>query len=286
MGKIEAMKKEILRDTYGLLASFAEKFAGSPDDELRAWLHVAVRREAMVSRVYNEGEREKRLAKEDGAAGKVAWEALGLICRQEREHTKSLELLIAEDFFREAPLKADILIWWGNLEGSLFSALTARGAGRFLARAFATLGAALVPSTVPEFVKDLSELSIDEFFLVCAVLEATACQAYKRMAHLARELSAAHAQDRYHLPLESLARDVPKKVLEETFHEAAFGELAAWVSDGRFDRKLSESECAHRLANLLPPGSRTTRDLRRRVVATDGGLGPLFRRLGVLVEVG
>ncbi len=286
MNDIESMRIELLSATAALAAEYEKKFAGDPEGELRAWLHVAVRREAMVSRVYGEAERSYRISEPRQPAADVAWEAMTLIWQHEETHTKFLEVRMKDGFFREKHIAADLMIWIGHLEGRMLTALTGSGMRRAFAKLLAQLGSVIAPSSESDFALGLSELDIREFFLLAAILETTAHQSYGRMAELAGRLASSHSETRHQLQLKNLTNELHLKILDEAFHEQSFLEMASWITNGQFDSALTEALCARRLANLLPPGSRTTRDPNKWIVATDGGLGKLFRKRRISVEVG
>jgi hypothetical protein len=125
-----------------------------------------------------------------------------------------------------------------------------------------------------------------EFFLLCAVLETTARQAYERMENLAEVLADKLAHDGPRsLQMENFSRELHRKLLDETFHEAAFQEMAGWFSDGTLDPKLDARACAQRLVELLPRSGKDIGNLDSPLVITDGGLGKLFSECGISVTV-
>ena len=286
MTDIAALNAEILTETAVLAEAYARRFRGAPEAELRAWLHVAARREAMVSDVYGEAERSYRLPEPRTPAGDVAWEAITLIWQHEKVHTTFIETRLKDGMFRGRSLTADLLIWLGAMEGRLLAGLTGRaGLRRVLSALALRVGATLMSDAVPGFTRELAELSPREFFLLCGALETTARQSYARMAELAALLAA--SADRDGLPslqLENLVRELHLTALDEAFHEQAFREMAGWVVDGGLDPQLTGRDCALRLAELLPRGERATRDGRFEVI-TDGGLGKLFKHHGLSIAI-
>jgi hypothetical protein len=287
MTDIDVLRAEIVAETRMLATAYAEKFEGDPEGELRAWLHVAARREAMVSDVYGAAERGYRLPEPRVAATEVAWEAMTLIWQHEEVHTRFIEVRLKDGVLKARALSAELMIWLGTMEGKFLAGLTARpGLRSVLSRLAIRLGALFTPDRVPDFTRELAELDAREFFLLCSALETTARQSYARMETLATLLAARLADDaRRSLQLENLARELRLKTLDETFHEAAFQEMADWVVDGRLDPQLSARGCAQRLAELLPRGSRAVRDPRWLRVVIDGGLAKLFKKQGLSVVI-
>jgi hypothetical protein len=282
MNDIEALNADILSETRKLADEYAVKFKGDPDGELRAWLHIAARREAMVSNVYAEADRIQRLPEPRAPAGDVAWEALTLIWQQEAVHTKFIEVRLSDGLLRDRPLSADVMIWLGAMEGTFLTALTGRaGLRQILSKLAIQLGALFAPGTVPEFAHGLAEMDLREFFLLCAALEATARQCYARMEALAATLAERRARDVPSPQLHNLAHELRLKTLDEAFHEAAFQEMAGWVVDGHINPALAAPACAQRLFKLLPPAETIRRDLHVTQVRTDGGLRKLFLKHGL-----
>jgi len=236
----------------------------------------------MVSDVYGAAERGYRLPTPHVPAGDVAWEALTLIRQQEVGHSRFIEARLQDGVLQGRALSAELMSWLGTMEGRFLAGLTGRpGLRRILAKLAVQLGARFAPRAVPAFTHALAEMDLREFFLLCAALETTARQSYSRMEQLARALAAQRATD---LRLASLVRELPQKTLDETFHEAAFQEMATWVVDGHLDAALTARGCAVRLVDLLPRGE-ARRDLNRIQVLTDGGLASLFRKHGLSVVV-
>jgi hypothetical protein len=287
MTDIEALNAEIVLETQKLATAYAEKFAGDPEGELRAWLHIAARREAMVSDLYGDAERSYRLPEPRVPAGDVAWEAVTLIWQHEEVHTRFIEVRLKDGLLRDRALSADLMIWLGTMEGRFLAALTRRpGLRQIFSKLSVHLGALFAPEQVPGFTLELTEMGLREFFLLCAALETTARQSYARMEALAPAFAAQLGDEAPRsLQLENLVRELRLKTLDETFHEAAFREMAGWVVDGSLDAQLSARECAQRLANLLPRPDRGTRDPCQIRVLTDGGLGKLFKKQGVSIEI-
>jgi hypothetical protein len=241
----------------------------------------------MVSTVYGEAERSYRLPEPRSDAGEVAWEALTLIWQQEEVHTRFIEVKLVDGVLKGPPLGAELMIWLGTMEGRFLRALTRRpGLWQILAKLALNVGAVFTPDKIPGFAHALAELGPRDLFLLFAVLETTARQAYARMEVLAERLADRLAHDSYRsLQIENLARELRLKTLDETFHEHAFEEMASWVVGDQLDRSMTARGCAQRLANLLPRGAKVAGDPSGSSVVTDGGLGELFKARGLSVVV-
>lgn len=284
--EIGALNAEVLSETQRLAEAYAARFEGNVEGELRAWLHVAARREAMVSSVYREADRSYRLPEPRVPAAEVAWEALTLIWQHEEVHTRFIEVRLQDGLLRERALTADLMIWLGTMEGRFLSALTGKGPGQVLTRLAAQLGAMVAPERIPGFAASLTTLNPREFFLLCATLETTARQCYARMETLADELADKLGRaGRPTLQIENLSRELHLKVLDETFHEQAFGEIAGWLRGDQFDPGLTPRDCAMRLARWLPRGAKTSAAPDGAPIVTDGGLGKLFKAHDLVVVV-
>jgi hypothetical protein len=283
----EDVNRDILIETQKLATAYSDKFQGDPEGELRAWLQIAARREALVTDVYGEAERTYRFPEPRCPAADVAWEALTLIWQQEAVHTKFIEVRLTDGTLKDGALSTDLLLWLGTMEGKFLGALTRRpGLTNTLARIATRLGAMFAPENVPGFTAGLGEMDPREFFLLCATLETTARQAYARMETLADVLADKSALGaKKSLQLESLARELNLKCLDETFHEEAFQEMATWVIEGKLDPSRDARECAERLAALLPRSARDPGANDNPNFVTDGGLGQLFRNRGVDVRI-
>jgi len=283
--QFKALSSEILSQTEKLAEAYSSKFEGDPEGELRAWLHVAARREAMVSDVYGKAERSYRLPEPHVPAAQIAWEALTLIWQQEEVHTKFIEVRLKDGLLKDRALSADLMIWLGAMEGKFLASLTGRpGLRQIFSKLAVHAGLIFAPSMVPEFTLALAEMAPREFFLLCAALEATACQSYARMVVLAEVLAEKLARDAHRsLQIENLAREFRLKRLDEAFHEEAFYEMAGWVVDDQLDASLTVDDCALRLASLLPRGVKALGTSPSPYVLTDGGLGKLFHARGLYI---
>jgi hypothetical protein len=277
---VEALNAEILTETDRLAQAYAERFAGDPMGELQAWLHIAARREAMVSQVYGISERSYRLPEPRLPPGAVAWEALTLIWQHEAVHTRFIQVRLEDGTLRVPGVAPALMTWLGQTEGRFLGALTSRPGLRRAFSYFAVrLGALLTPDKVPEFTRDLAQLETREFFLLCGALETTARQSYARMEELTKTLSDAAARGgRINLQFDNLITELHRIMLDETFHEQAFREMSGWLLGSNFDPALTDRACAERLAQLLPRSEqRGGDDEGIHYVMTDGGLGPLFK---------
>jgi regulator of replication initiation timing len=195
---------------------------------------------------------------------------------------------LKDGFFKKrGPLAADLLLWQGTIEGKFLGALTSRfSLGNIFARVATSLGALITPDNVPDFIRDLATMNPREFFLLCSALETTARQSYERMADLAEIVAKMMANNAARsLQLENLPAELRLKLADETFHEEAFQEMAGWVKDGKVDGSLDERDAAERLYRLLPRAGRAAGDTTSPYVITDGGLGPLFQKQGIVVSV-
>lgn len=287
MTEIEALNERILQETATLAGEYAARFQGDPDGELRAWLHIAVRREAMVTSVYQEPNRVQRLPRPRAPAGEVAWDALTLIWQQEAGHTTFVETRLRDGLLRDRTRSTELDLWQGTLEGKFLTALTGRpGLLRILSKLAVEFGGRIAPSAVPDFARELSELDLGEFFLLCSALEATARQCYARMEALAASVADRLARDVPSVQLRNLTQELHRATLDETFHEAAFQEMAGWVVNGQINPTLVDRVCAKRLMELLPGPEKRNRSAPAWQVLTDGGLGTLFRkhRLPYVIE--
>jgi hypothetical protein len=281
---VAALNAQILNETQSLAQAYAERFAGDSEGELRAWLHIAARREAMVSQVYGLAERYYRLPEPRLPAAEVAWDALTLIWQHEAVHTKFIQVRLADGVLQVGGLAPDLMTWLGSMEGRFLGALTSRpGLRRALSHFAVRLGAIITPDKVPDFTRDLSTMDVRDFFLLCGALETTARQSYERMEELAKVFAAKLAKkEGPSLQMENLVGEIHRTKLDETFHERAFQEMVRWWVDDNFDPTLTRRECAVRLQQLLPPAERGTDGA---LVVTDGGLGPLFEKEGLTVLV-
>lgn len=286
------LNHKIIAETNALFAEYRQKFGGDPEDELRAWLEIAARREALVYQVYGEAQRKVRLPDTESGAERAAWDALTEIWQQEAIHTELTRARLASGLMSlgRGPLAPAVLQSIGALEGRLLCSLTpARPTlGQALARLFVMAGSVLVPGAVPGFAGELGTMNAREFFELAATLELTARQSYRRMRDLVSLLRA--KRDTPSVQLQGLQRELERAYLDEDFHERAFLWMTRWMdSAGRFKRGLSERECVQQICDLLPQAPEPIRGTEPRgnssYVVTDGGIGALAKRHGIELVV-
>jgi hypothetical protein len=276
----------IVRYTEGVAREMAATFAGDHARELRCWLRIAHQREAMVTELYGLSELDARLrAGHDGGAGTVVRSAVTSIWAHEESHTRFLGAL--RSLWDGAPDLAQIQ---GQMEGKILRSILAGGAA---GRALVAIGASI--GRVPEFIADLGRMNLRQLIEFFAELETTARMGYQRMLELLRVLDGDVTVRRdlgYTFPF-----DVARILLEERFHEDAFGAMSRWVGgDGESFAAMSPGECAgilHDLAerNLSVAVARRALDPAAPLPkgpepwVSDGGLGPLFREHGLSVTL-
>ncbi len=286
------LNSRIIVETNALAAEYSQKFRGDPEGELRAWLEIAARREALVYQVYGEAQRKERLPDPESGAERAAWDALTEIWQQEAIHTELTRARLTSGLvsLRGGPLAPAVLQAIGALEGRLLCSLTpARPTlGQALAQLFVMAGAVLAPGAVPEFARELGTMNAREFFELAATLELTARQAYRRMSDLLRSLQAKREEPS--VQLQGLQRELHRAYIDEDFHQRAFLRMTGWMNAaGRFKRGLSERECVQQICDLLPQAPEPIRGTEPRgnstYVVTDGGVGALARRHGIELVV-
>jgi hypothetical protein len=283
---------KIIAETNALAAEYRQKFIGDPEGELRAWLEIAARREALVYHVYGEAQRNERLPNPESGAEHAAWDALTEIWQQEAKHKELTRARLVSGLVSlgGGPLAPVVLQAIGALEGRLLCFLTpARPTlGQSFARLFVMAGAVLAPGAVPEFTRELGTMNAREFFGLAATLELTARQAYRRMIDLLSSLLA--KREETPVQLKGLQRDLHLAYLDEDFHERAFLRMTSWMdAAGQFKRGLSKRECAQQIIDLLPQAPEPIRGTEPRgnaiYVVTDGGVGALAKRYGIELVV-
>jgi hypothetical protein len=280
------INEKIIEETDQLAQQYSESYADDPLGELRAWLEIAARREAMVREVYGRTQRDERLPGTDAGAGRAAWDVITEIWQQEATHTTLIQSRLADGFveLRSRALGSAVLALMGQVEGRVLCALTGArpSLAQRVARALTAVGAVLTPERVPDFARELTSLNTRDFFLLAQALELTARQSYERMGELLGQIidQRAHAPS---IQLPGLRRALANVRREEEFHEAAFEAMSGWLdADGNFDPAREEAACILEVADLAP---RATFDGRSNVVLTDGGLGALFARHGITLVV-
>ncbi|WP_257455532.1 hypothetical protein [Archangium lipolyticum] len=286
------LNQKIINETNALAAEYRQKFIGDPEGELRAWLEIAARREALVYQVYGEAQRKVRLPDPQSGAERAAWDTLTEIWQQEAIHTELTRARLSSGLVSlgGGPLAPAVLQTIGALEGRMLCSLTPAQPtlGRALARFCVMAGSVLAPGAVPEFTRELGTMNAREFFELAATLELTARQAYRRMHDLLSSLQAKREEPS--VQLQGLQRELHLAYLDEDFHERAFLRMTRWMdAAGRFKRGLSERECVQQICDLLPQAPEPIRGTEPRgnstYVVTDGGIGALARRHGIELVV-
>ncbi|AKJ03218.1 hypothetical protein ATI61_118113 [Archangium gephyra] len=289
---MNGLNYKIVTETNVLAAEYRQKFIGDPEGELRAWLEIAARREALVYHVYGEAQRNERLPNPESGAEHAAWDALTEIWQEEAVHTELTRARLASGLMSAGggPLSPELLQVIGSLEGRLLCSLTPTRPtlGQALARLFVMAGAALVPGAVPDFARELGTMDTRAFFELAATLELTAKQAYRRMGDLIELILVKREQPS--VQLQGLQHDLHRAYLDEDFHERAFRWMTRWMdAAGQFKRGLSARECVQQICDLLPQAPEPIRGAEPRgnstYVVTDGGIGALAKRHGIKLVV-
>ncbi|NMO18776.1 hypothetical protein HPC49_14035 [Pyxidicoccus fallax] len=289
---MNGLSSKIVAETNVLAAEYRRKFIGDPEGELRAWLEIAARREALVYYVYSEAQRHERLPNSESGAERAAWDTLTEIWQQEAKHKELTRARLASGLMSlgNGPLSPAWLQVIGEVEGRMLCRLTpARPSlGQTLARLFLMAGAAIAPGAVPSFARELDTMNARAFFELAATLELTAKQAYWRMGELLKELLAKREEPS--VQLQGLQRELHLTYDDEDFHERAFLWMTTWMdAAGRFKRGLSERECVQQIIDLLPQAPEPIRGTEPRenalYVVTDGGVGALAKRHGIELVV-
>lgn len=286
------LNSRIVAETNALAAKYRQKFTGDPEGELRAWLEIAARREALVYHVYSEAQLHKRLPSPESGAEHAAWDTLTEIWQQEAKHKELTRARLTSGLMSlgDGPLSPALLQFIGDLEGRLLCSLTpARPSlGEALSRLVVRAGAAIVPEAVPGFAREFGTMDVRAFFVLAATLELTAKQAYRRMGDVLRLLLAKREEPS--VQLQGLLRELHHAYRDEDFHERAFLRMTSWMDTaGRFKRGLSKRECAQQIIDLLPQAPEPIRGTEPRgnaiYVVTDGGVGALAKRYGIELVV-
>lgn len=289
---MNGLNSKIVAKTNTLAAEYSRKFIGDPEGELRAWLEIAARREALVYEVYGEAQRKVRLPDPESGAERAAWDALTEIWQQEAIHTEWTRARLTSGLMSlgGGSLAPAVVQAIGALEGRLLCGLTpARPTlGQALARLVVMAGAVFTPGAVPEFTRELGTMNAREFFELAATLELTAKQAYRRMGDLLELLLAKREEPS--VQLQGLRRELHRAYVDEDFHERAFSRMTTWMdAAGRFKRGLINRECVLQICDLLPQPTEPIRGTEPRgnaiYVVTDGGIGALARRHGIELVV-
>lgn len=283
---------KIVTEMNALAEKYRQKFIGDPEGELRAWLEIAARREALVYEVYGEAQREVRMPNPTSGAELAAWDTLTEIWQQEAKHKEITRARLASGLMSldGGALAPEMLQTIGQLEGRLLCLLTPSrpNLGQALARFIVMAGTVLAPGAVPGFARELGTINAREFFQLAGTLELTARDAYRRMGELLKSLQAKREEPS--VQLHGLQRELHYAYLEEDFHERAFSRMTTWMNaTGRFRGSLSQRECVQEICDLLPQPEEPIRGTEFRpgvlYVLTDGGIGALAKRHGIELVV-
>ncbi|RKH52687.1 hypothetical protein D7Y23_06215 [Corallococcus sp. AB050B] len=286
------LSSKIIAETNALAAEYGRMFSGNPEGELRAWLEVAARREALVYHVYSEARCSERLSAAENGAEAAAWDTLTEIWQQEAKHKELTRARLTSGLMSVGggPLSPTWIQMMGNLEGRMLSNLTSArpSLGKTLAQLFLMAGTMIAPGVVPGFAGELSSMDARAFFALAATLESTAKQAYWRMGQLLKNILV--NRENASVQLRGLQRELELTFQDEDFHERAFVWMLNWMdATGRFKRGLEKEECVHQIIEMLPRMPEPIRGVEPRqdalYVVTDGGVGALAKRYGIELVV-
>jgi hypothetical protein len=279
----------IIEYTEQVAGEIACRHAQDPVAELELWLRLAHQREAMVTQLYEMAGFEARLSGESTVHRLIGSVVRG-IWAHERSHTEFLSALReTRDTWRAfAELQ-------GLVEGWVVKrAMHGAAGGRLLIAVGASLG------KVPDFARDLRQMSLLELLGFSAELETTARLGYQRILQIAAGIGERDATaDSYGFTFQY---DVARIEREETFHEGVFIEMQDWLrADGSARETLTRESCLgalHRLcAENLSAGAvrRAASEARAAMEArlpgddgawvSDGGLGAIFTTAGLPVPL-
>jgi len=278
----------IIEYTELVAGEIASRHAQDPVAELELWLRLAHQREAMVTQLYEMAGFEARLSGES-AIHRLIGSVVRGIWAHERSHTEFLSALReSRDTWRAfAELQ-------GLVEGWVVKrAMHGAAGGRLLIAVGASLG------KVPEFARDLRQMSLLELLGFSAELETTARLGYQRILQIAGSLGGSDATaGSYGF---TFLYDVARIEREETFHEGVFFEMQNWLrGDGTEREALSRESCLavlHRLcvetlsagavrrAAAENTGFEVSLPVDDAVWASDGGLGAVFATAGLPVPL-
>jgi len=285
---IEEICEKIIDETNAVRAKYQADYAGDPDAELLAWLQIAVQREAMVCYLYNEATRNKRLAESEGEVVEVTRDALTLIWQQEQSHAAELAARLIDGVFmdRKGSLDAAFLKIRGTLDATMLDLLTQDRGGvlSVFAKAATWVAAKFAPNIVPAFATELPRANLRGFFVLARALEQTARDSYARIGQILPAIVLKSSS----LQPQGLLKPIRNTELDELFHQRVFGEMASWLdSDGAFVAGLEAKTCLRKLREILvtTTGIQQYRGRAVPMVYTDGGLGDLFAKHNIKIEV-
>jgi hypothetical protein len=286
---IQKVAQEIIADSQAMRLEYQGKFANDPDAELLAWLAVAVRREAMVSYLYDGARRENRLEGQEGSLVEAVRDVITTMWQQEFSHTHTLAARLMDGVFKKEPGRLQSLFQriQGTADAVVIDWLTDPQADvrQLLARAVSWLGHWLKPKEVPGFALEMPAAHLGEFFLLAQALEQTARDSYLRMS----ELIPGIARTSGSLQPLALVKEIKDTQLDETFHHLAFAQMAKWVqANGELNPNLDAKAGMSVIRKLLidTTGIQGVGFRGGHIqVQTDGGLGPLWKKYGLHVQV-
>lgn len=279
----------IIEYTEQVAGEIASRHGDDPVAELELWLRLAHQREAMVTQLYEMAGFEARLSGES-AIHRLIGSVVRGIWAHERSHTEFLSALReTRDAWRAlAELQ-------GLVEGWIVKrAMHGAAGGRLLIAVGASLG------KVPDFARDLRQMSLLELLGFSAELETTARLGYQRILQIAARLGGRDATAGSHGF--TFQYDVARIEREETFHEGVFVEMQDWLrADGAAHDAPSSESCLAALHQLcaqnLSAGAvrRAAAEEHAAIEAfipadddvwvSDGGLGGLFTTAGLPVPL-
>jgi hypothetical protein len=279
-----ADERAIVRYTEEVARELARTLAGDPGEELRTWLRLAHRREAMVTELYRISNVDERLRASDGAGpAAVMRAAMASIWAHEESHTRFLSII------RGLSGSPGLEELQGRIEGKITAGAVSGG---LLARALIAVGGSL--GKVPDFAADLRRMGLRQLVSFHGELEATARAGYERILALHRRV-AGDATTVRDLGA-TFVYDIARILAEERFHEDAFGAMARWIDDdGEGFAPLAEADCARLLFDLaernlsvgvvrrlLDPAAPVDKGLEPGAPwISDGGIGELLRAHGL-----
>jgi hypothetical protein len=206
----------------------AQKYSGKPELEFVSWLQIALEREAMVTKTYDDEFVGDQLAswqqqqKIPESIIKAIRKALMNVWAQEKSHQAYFEAFLEEvcpPSTKIERLLVRLKEYRGELQGQLLGASMSDSR---LAQIAIVLGSTIYE--VPEYVQGLREIAFAEFCTINGDLEHTAVIGYERMVELARSLPKSSTIIRGTTALVDLKRTGK----DERYHEVLFRELANW----------------------------------------------------------
>jgi hypothetical protein len=214
----------IIRFADRAAASLREEYSNEPEKELLLWLHLALRREAMVGQAYDETHLAIHL---DGLKRRglglreteVIRTALASAWAQEKGHASYLDAVLTavappQNIVERIGITLQRVM--GMLEGTIVADLGAVSLRR--ARARIAIAVGKLVAEVPQFIEELEVTQFDDFCGINADLEATAIAGYERMLVLLRSITAG----RRLAPGSTLRSDIGRMLRDERYHRELF----------------------------------------------------------------